>query len=75
MCGRFQASRAPAEVARWFKTAGPLANLRQRYNAAPTQDLGVVLHDRDSGERRLEALRWGPHPVLGERRQDRLFDD
>jgi len=36
MCGRFQASRAPAEVARWFKTIGPPPNLRQRYNAAPS---------------------------------------
>jgi len=62
MCGRFQASRSAEEVARWFKTTGPLPNLRQRYNAAPTQDLGVVLRDKESGERRLEALRWGLIP-------------
>jgi hypothetical protein len=24
MCGRFQASRSPAEIARWFKTTGPV---------------------------------------------------
>jgi len=30
MCERFQASRAPAEVARWFMTAGPLPNARER---------------------------------------------
>src|ERR1700757_3605515 len=62
MCGRFQASRSAEEVARWCKTTGPLPNLRQRYNAAPTQDLGVVLRDKESGERRLEALRWGLIP-------------
>src|SRR5216684_1237230 len=62
MCGRFQASSSPAELARWFKTTGPLPNVKQRYNAAPAQDLPVVLRDPESGERRLEALRWGLIP-------------
>jgi putative SOS response-associated peptidase YedK len=62
MCGRFQASSSPAELARWFKTTGPIPNMRQRYNAAPTQDLPIVLRDAESGERRLEALRWGLVP-------------
>jgi putative SOS response-associated peptidase YedK len=58
MCGRVQTSRSAEEVARWFKTTGPLPNLRQRYNAAPTQHLGVVLRDKDTGERR--RLRFDP---------------
>ncbi len=67
MCGRFQASRAPAEVARWFKTTGPLPNARERYNAAPTQSLLTVLRDPESGAdgaegRRLDAMRWGLIP-------------
>jgi SOS response associated peptidase (SRAP) len=62
MCGRFHASRSAAEVARWFKTSGPLPNLRERYNAAPTPQLGVVLRDKESGDRRLDALRWGLIP-------------
>jgi putative SOS response-associated peptidase YedK len=62
MCGRFQISRAAEEIARWFKTAGPLPNTRPRYNAAPTQSLLVVLRDPESGERRIEALRWGLIP-------------
>jgi putative SOS response-associated peptidase YedK len=62
MCGRFQASSSPAELARWFKTAGPIPNTQPRYNAAPTQDLPVVLRDRESGKRRLDALRWGLIP-------------
>jgi putative SOS response-associated peptidase YedK len=59
---KFQANRSAEEVARWFKTTGPLPNLRHRYNAAPTQHLGVVLRDKDTGERRLEVLRWGLIP-------------
>jgi putative SOS response-associated peptidase YedK len=62
MCGRFQATTSAAELARVFKTAGPLPNLQQRYNAAPTQSLPTVLHDRTSGERRLEALCRGLIP-------------
>jgi putative SOS response-associated peptidase YedK len=65
MCGRFQASSSPAELARWFKTTGAGPNFRQRYNAASTQDLPVVLRDRQSGERRLEALPLGADSVLG----------
>src|SRR5205807_32546 len=52
----------PAEVARWFKTTGPIPNAQPRYNAAPTQDLPVVLRDRESGKRHLDALRWGLIP-------------
>src|SRR3982074_474512 len=43
MCGRFQASSSPAELARWFETTGPVPNLQQRYNAAPGQHLPIVL--------------------------------
>lgn len=53
MCGRFQATRTPDEVARWFKTVGPLPNPRPRYNAAPTQSLLNVIRDPDTGDRRL----------------------
>jgi putative SOS response-associated peptidase YedK len=49
-------------LARWFKTTGLSPNVQQRYNAAPTQDLPVVIRDRETGERRLEALRWGLIP-------------
>jgi putative SOS response-associated peptidase YedK len=62
MCGRFQASRSVDEITRWFKTTGPAPNVRQRYNAGPTQDLPVVLLEPDTGERRLLALRWGLAP-------------
>jgi putative SOS response-associated peptidase YedK len=57
MCGRFQATRPAAEVARVFKTTGPLPNTRAPYNAAPTHSLLTVVHDPDIGDRRLETLR------------------
>jgi putative SOS response-associated peptidase YedK len=62
MCGRFQASSSPAELARWFNTTGPVPNLQQRYNAAPTQTLPIVLRGPETGKRRLAALRWGLIP-------------
>jgi putative SOS response-associated peptidase YedK len=62
MCGRFDASRSVDEISRWFKTLGPLPNIQPRWNAAPTQSLPIVLRDHESGERRLDALRWGLIP-------------
>jgi putative SOS response-associated peptidase YedK len=62
MCGRYQPSSSAEEIARWFKTTGPLPNTRPRYNAAPTDAHPVVLRDWDSGERRIETLRWGLIP-------------
>jgi putative SOS response-associated peptidase YedK len=63
MCGRFQASSSPAELARWFKTTGRVPNLQQRYNAAPGQRLPIVLRGSETRKRRLVTLRWGliPH--------------
>ena len=62
MCGRFQATTSPAELARWFKTTGPLPNLQPRYNGAPGQHLPIVLRGPETGRRRLVALRWGLIP-------------
>src|SRR5258708_12906454 len=62
MCERFQSTTSPAELARLFTTTGPLPNTTPRYNAAPTQDLPIVLHGPGTGKRRLAALRWGLIP-------------
>src|SRR6266851_5359266 len=62
MCERFQSTTSPAELARLFKTIGSLPNTTPRYNAAPTQDLPIVLHGPGTGKRRLVALRWGLIP-------------
>lgn len=62
MCGRYQPSSSAAEIARWFKTIGPLPNTQPRYNAAPTDSHPVVLRDRESRRSSSsggEAFRFG----------------
>jgi putative SOS response-associated peptidase YedK len=63
MCGRY-ASFLPAEAtARLFRVTGPLPNVAASWNVAPTQDAMAVRRHPESGERRLDLLRWGlvPH--------------
>jgi putative SOS response-associated peptidase YedK len=63
MCGRY-ASFLPAEsVARLFRVTGPLPNAPPSWNVAPTRDAMVVRRHPETGERRLDMLRWGlvPH--------------
>ena len=63
MCGRF-ASQLPAEFfARLFGTTGDLPNTAPSWNVAPTQAAMIVRRHPETGERRLDALRWGlvPH--------------
>lgn len=63
MCGRF-ATDLPIDLIRtWFKTIGPVPNDAPNYNVAPTQSVPVVRRHPESGERRLDLLRWGliPH--------------
>jgi putative SOS response-associated peptidase YedK len=63
MCGRYLLSRSPEEIARWFGTRNPLPNFPARYNVAPTDPVLTVRFNRKTGERSLDALRWGlvPH--------------
>jgi putative SOS response-associated peptidase YedK len=63
MCGRY-ASFLPAEfIARLFATVNPLPNIEPTWNMAPTKDAPVVrLHP--SGERHLDALKWGLLPYF-----------
>jgi putative SOS response-associated peptidase YedK len=62
MCGRYQQSRSAAEVAATFRTAGPTPNRLPSWNIAPTQDALVVRRHPESGDRHLNALRWGLVP-------------
>ena len=68
MCGRFVSLTPPEAIARMFGTAGPVPNLPPNWNVAPTQDALVVRRHPDTGERRLDTLRWGlvPHFHKGE---------
>jgi putative SOS response-associated peptidase YedK len=63
MCGRFASSLPPEAIRRLFRTVGPAPNIAPNWNVAPTQNAMVVRRHPDSGERRLDLLRWGliPH--------------
>ncbi len=59
MCGRF-ASQLPSKlIRRLFTTIGDVPNLAPNWNVAPTQSAMVIRRHPDTGERRLDALRWG----------------
>jgi putative SOS response-associated peptidase YedK len=63
MCGRFAAQLPPEFIRRLFATSGDLPNLGPSWNVAPSQEAMVVRLHPESGERRLDVLRWGlvPH--------------
>ena len=62
MCGRFTQRFSWREVHVFLRLGdGPAANLRPRYNLAPSQNAAVVRND--GGERRLSMLRWGLIPA------------
>ncbi len=62
MCGRY-VQTLPAEVLRQlFRTSGALPNLAPSWNVAPTQAAPVVRRHPETGERRLDLLRWGLLP-------------
>jgi putative SOS response-associated peptidase YedK len=59
MCGRFTFAVDPADLSEIFPGYEFPADLRPRYNIAPTQDVAVVAND---GERRVACFRWGLIP-------------
>jgi putative SOS response-associated peptidase YedK len=62
MCGRY-ASRLPPEYIRGvFRTVGDVPNFAANYNLSPSQDGMVVRRHPETGERRLDVLKWGLIP-------------
>lgn len=63
MCGRFLNKLPAAEIARIFRTKNATPNYPLRFNIAPTDPVLAVRVNRKTGERSLDALRWGlvPH--------------
>ena len=63
MCGRFASQLPPELLRRAFAALGDIANTPPSWNVAPTQAALVVRWHPETGERRLDALRWGlvPH--------------
>jgi putative SOS response-associated peptidase YedK len=62
MCGRFLNKLPPAETARLFRTRNVAPNYPARFNIAPTDPVLAVRFNAKTGERSLDALRWGLVP-------------
>ena len=62
MCGRFASYLPPDAIRALFSTSGPVPNLAPSWNVAPTQDAMVIRRHPETGERRLDLLRWGLIP-------------
>ena len=60
MCGRYTITVDPGELAQRFNATLPPDPLQPRYNAAPSQNLPVLLNE---GDRQIQMLKWGliPH--------------
>ncbi len=63
MCGRFASLLPPHEVQALFGASGALPNAGPSWNVSPTQDAVVVRRHPESGERRVDLLRWGLVPA------------
>ena len=63
MCGRYAAFLPAEAIVALFHTEGATPNWAPTWNMAPTRDAPVVRRHPESGERRLDLLRWGliPH--------------
>ena len=61
MCGRFTQRFSWREVHGFLRLIGPPANLRPRYNLAPSQSAAVVRID--AAGHQLSMLRWGLIPA------------
>lgn len=60
MCGRFSLG-ATVRVAQLFDLPNPPA-VSPRYNIAPSQDVPVVIRNRETAARELRPMRWGLVP-------------
>ena len=63
MCGRYATFLPPEAIIALFQARGPVPNWAPTWNMAPTRNAPVARLHPDSGERRLDLLRWGlvPH--------------
>lgn len=59
MCGRYTLTFYPERLAERFDAQLAFDEFHPRYNVSPTQHLPVI---RNTGERRIELLRWGLIP-------------
>jgi putative SOS response-associated peptidase YedK len=64
MCGRYASFLPPKFLAQLFAARNPLPNLEPTWNLAPTRNAPVVRLDSITGDRRLDALKWGLVPYF-----------
>jgi putative SOS response-associated peptidase YedK len=63
MCGRYRRTTAEEEIARQFHVPiPPQLDLPISYNIAPTQNVFAIRRNPETGERTMDALRWGLIP-------------
>jgi putative SOS response-associated peptidase YedK len=63
MCGRYRRTTAEEELAKRYHIPIPRqTDLPISWNVAPSQQVLVIRKDPDSGQRSLDALRWGLIP-------------
>jgi putative SOS response-associated peptidase YedK len=62
MCGRFTLTQSPQQIAKAFGLSD-VSSFPPRYNIAPTQPVGVIVQDRDSGKREFRLMVWGLIPA------------
>ena len=56
MCGRFVRYSSIHEIIKEFGVSGPSFDLKSNYNIAPSQEIAIVINDR---EKRLALCKWG----------------
>ncbi len=64
MCGRYAIFLPPEALRILFRTSNPLPNTAPTWNMAPTQAAPVIRRNPETGERHLDALRWGLIPFF-----------
>src|ERR1700686_305439 len=64
VCGRYASFLPPRFLAQLFGARNPLPNPEPTWNMAPTRNAPVVRLDPMTGERHLDALKWGLVPYF-----------
>ena len=63
MCGRYRRTTAEEEIARQFNIPiPPQLDLPISYNIVPTHNILAIRRNPETGQRTLDALRWGLIP-------------
>jgi putative SOS response-associated peptidase YedK len=64
MCARVRlvTDYSELKIKFWVRTDAPAPNIRPSWNIAPTQDLTVLVLERERGERQIATMRWGLIP-------------